>query len=751
MKKPPGTAIMTAILPAFMLLSLLLPQVGGASALSYADGGHSHPQASEQQDTAPPVQDRPVFGASVERVRVDVIVTAPGGAFVDDLAFEDFLVYEDGVAQQVLDVQLIDLGVRTVADIQPLAAVGTDSSLSAGGAPPAVPAEGEPSPADAGTDAGAGPDVEPPSRPLGDTYGAMVYLIDGSSLDPGARIRFARQWSEMLDETSSLVVPSAVYMFDSAGVLSELLPLTRDVEALRAVADQVEGLPTLGTSMQKKLVELLNDAADPATEDNAIMQARAYEDEELFRSYASLERLTQFCDALSVRAGRTALVWVTTGVKLMDKGPYWAIGGNDPTLLEKSHPGIEKRQKALHEAANSANVSIYSIDPSLPGAMQTVQFDVESASGGTNFLMEEFEAVTELDWRLQIEGSVDGLRDSLRHAATATGGEAFIQWGESELALEAIQEDSRRYYLLTYAVPPPLGDDEYHDIRVEVNRPGVEVRARGGYVDLSAMDRRTRSVAAALMVPGTVADTPLSVKAFRMWSEDGDPVVDLAVMVESADEVDAGSAISWKELHAMALSEDDEIVDEFHIDVERPAPFTSADDASTTPGASARPRPFVYVHTWELPPGDHDIRVVLTDAATGQLRAAQLRLEVPEPSDNWTASDLMLTVSEGDRPFQPLMDGEVSPSERLEIYAEVSGGRGPALSGLVFGSNPDHPLADLPRYTLPRTAGDIHRGALWLEGIPPGRYTLKIRISDPAADKEREFEVQLVSRAKRMP
>jgi VWFA-related protein len=720
-----------------------------------------------------PAQQRPVFGASVERVRVDVIVTGPGGQFVDDLGFEDFLVYEDGVAQEVLDVQLVDLGVGTVADLQPLVAEGVSPSLTPEGAPPGVPAEGE------STRGSAGPGTEPrPTRPVGDAFGATVYLIDGSSLDPGARIRFARQWGEMLDETPRLNVPSAVYMFDNDGVLSELLPLTYDVEALRATADQVERLPTIGTSMQKKLVALLNEASDPATEGNAIVRARMYEAEELARSFASLERLTQFCDALAVRSGRTALVWVSTGVKLTDAGPYWAIGGDDPARLQKRHRGIEKSQKALHEAANSANVSIYSIDPSLPGAMQTVQYDVESAAGGTNFLYEEFNAEVELDWRLQIEGSVDGLRDSLRHAATATGGEAFIQWGESQLALQAIQEDGRRYYLLTYAVPPPLGDDEYHDIRVEVQRSGVEVRARGGYVDLAPMDRRTRSVAAALMVPGTVATTPLGVKAFQMWSAEGDPVVDLAVAVESAEEAEmraraaaqleadgsgsrgsdargsgagasgSGTSIPWKELHAMALSSDMEIIDEFHIDVERPVGFSSEDGAPATPGDSAALRPFVYVHNWELPPGAQDIRVVLTDAATGQLRAAQLQLEVPEPSGEWTASDLMLTVSEGDRPFQPLIDNEVSPRERLEIYVEVFGGRGPSISGLVFGSNPNHPLAELPPFTLPRAAAGIHRGALWLEGIPPGRYTLKILVADPSKDEEREFEVSLVSRSR---
>jgi len=411
----------------------------------------------------------------------------------------------------------------------------------------------------------------------------------------------------MLGETERFSVPRAVYIFDSTGVLSELSPLTYDVDALRRVAEEVEALPTLGTSMQKKLVQLLNESLDPATEKNAIVRARMYEDEELVRSFRSLERLTQFCDALAVRPGRTALVWVSTGVKLNDGGPFWAVAGNDPVRLVTRNPGIMKRQAALHEAANSANVSIYSIDPSLPGASQSVQFDVESAGGGSNWLNEEFEALEELDRAHQMEGAVADLRDSLRDAASATGGEAFIQAGDAGLVLGRIEEDGRRYYLLTYAVPPPLGDDEYHDIRVEVRRPGVDVRARGGYVDLAPIDRRTRAVAAALMVPGSVATTPVGVRAFRMWSAEGRPVVDLAVAVEGADEAErwrgnvaerggggagAGTSVPWKEIHAMALSDSMEIVDELHIEVQRPAASSSEDGQPATagdPAASRRP------------------------------------------------------------------------------------------------------------------------------------------------------------------
>ena len=44
--------------------------------------------------------------------------------------------------------------------------------------------------------------------------------------------------------------------------------------------------------------------------------------------------------------------------------------------------------------------------------------------------------------------------------------------------LRDIEAGTGRYYLLTYAAPEPEGDGDYHDIRVEVLRDDVDVRAR---------------------------------------------------------------------------------------------------------------------------------------------------------------------------------------------------------------------------------------------------------------------------------
>ena len=54
------------------------------------------------------LQQQPRFEASVNRVRVNVIVTDSEGRFVEDLSADDFQVYEDGELREGIEVQLVD-------------------------------------------------------------------------------------------------------------------------------------------------------------------------------------------------------------------------------------------------------------------------------------------------------------------------------------------------------------------------------------------------------------------------------------------------------------------------------------------------------------------------------------------------------------------------------------------------------------------------------------------------------------------
>ncbi len=72
---------------------------------------------------------------------------------------------------------------------------------------------------------------------------------------------------------------------------------------------------------------------------------------------------------------------------------------------------------------------------------------------------------------------------NLRYMARDTGGLALIA-GSNVDALDRVSADTSDYYWLGF-VPEYRRDDRVHDIEVEVLRPGLGVRARRGYVDLS--------------------------------------------------------------------------------------------------------------------------------------------------------------------------------------------------------------------------------------------------------------------------
>ena len=86
----------------------------------------------------------------------------------------------------------------------------------------------------------------------------------------------------------------------------------------------------------------------------------------------------------------------------------------------------------------------------------------------------------------QQTGSPDTrLWQNLRYVARDTGGRAFMA-GSNVSALELVASDTSNYYWLGF-VPEYHRDDRVHDIEVQVRRPGVQVRARRGYLDLSGV------------------------------------------------------------------------------------------------------------------------------------------------------------------------------------------------------------------------------------------------------------------------
>ncbi len=73
-------------------------------------------------------------------------------------------------------------------------------------------------------------------------------------------------------------------------------------------------------------------------------------------------------------------------------------------------------------------------------------------------------------------------KGSLRRLAEQTGGVAFTDSNQFRGALERIVRENSAYFLLGYRAPRETPDGKEHQIRIEVDRPGVRVRARRSYV-----------------------------------------------------------------------------------------------------------------------------------------------------------------------------------------------------------------------------------------------------------------------------
>jgi hypothetical protein len=128
-----------------------------------------------------------------------------------------------------------------------------------------------------------------------------------------------------------------------------------------------------------------------------------------------------------------------------------------------------KRFRELLDRANRANVSFYPVDP-----RGVVVFD------------DDIFPVAGVGQNPAIPGTEDLRRrnergDSLRMMADATDGVAVLDTNNFAPALQRITNDLSSYYLLGYYSSGKL-DGRFHAITVRVTRPGVQIRARRGYL-----------------------------------------------------------------------------------------------------------------------------------------------------------------------------------------------------------------------------------------------------------------------------
>ena len=133
-----------------------------------------------------------------------------------------------------------------------------------------------------------------------------------------------------------------------------------------------------------------------------------------------------------------------------------------------------------------------------------------------------------------------GSSDSLYLLAENTGGRTIANTNGLDTALREIVHEASAFYLLGYSSIKNPADGKFHQIRVRVNRSGLEVRARHGYWAPSEKAvEEAKAAAAAATPPDAVAEalaslTPATSRhVLDLWTglgraDDGKPTLTLA-------------------------------------------------------------------------------------------------------------------------------------------------------------------------------------------------------------------------------
>lgn len=164
---------------------------------------------------------------------------------------------------------------------------------------------------------------------------------------------------------------------------------------------------------------------------------------------------------------------------------------NDPTraVVSRDVPDGEELLKPLTDTANRLGYTVYPVD--VPG-VEAVGPDASLASpsgvGALNFREQEMHA-------------------SLQAIAEETGGRALLN-ANRDKAFVAAESDTRSYYWLGFT-PTWQKNDQRHDVKVEVRRPGLEVRSRDSFLDLSRKTEVSMMVESAMLFGAGPGATPM--------------------------------------------------------------------------------------------------------------------------------------------------------------------------------------------------------------------------------------------------
>ena len=628
----------------YLIISLILL---GASA-----GSAQQPQTPSQQPAD--AQSAVTFRAETNFVEVHAIVTDRTGAFVRGLTADDFEVYEGGRLQKPSVFTYVDLPVE-----RPFTPVNASGPIE--------------------------PDVRETTR----TFDGRIYILLMDDLHTTVtRTALVRDTAGKFIERYLGTNDLAAVVYTSARQEAGQ-ELTSNRKLLIDAVNRFQGMKLPSTGQEKLAVHLQEAANDqfggsdsggsaPIRTNEGLQNARSTRDpldaERAFNARRSFQALENVANWLAdVQGRRKALLFFSEGLDYDIYQPF-QIAPEGNTIIQEAQDATA--------AAQRANVNIYGVDPRGLSAFGEM-VDINSRSDYPQLEFGTFRgALRELKLA----------QESLISLADETGGLAIVNSGDVVGGLGRIVLDNSRYYVLGYYSDTKNWKSKFLKIDVKVKRPGLQVRARKGFLppdpkkvakarEADVKAGTSPALKAALSKPVPIGDLPARVFAapFRGTGSTASVLVAL--------EID-GPSLKFEQKDGRY----NESLEVSIVAVDEKAKVQGGD--RQTFNLKLMPQTYERLRTTgvrllsrlPLPPGRYQIRVGASESTGGTIATVPIDVEVPDYSKvPFALSGVALTSSTAERLVTANQDPELQTmfstppvvtrafarAETLTAYVEV--------------------------------------------------------------------------------
>ena len=391
--------------------------------------------APAQPPSAQQPQRPPTFKSGINFVRVDVIVSDKTGNPILDLKPEEFQVFEDGTAQKVEQFEVVK--------VDPLSQVDG-------------PTNGEIRTSQDEEREAARPEVR-----------MFTILLDDYHVRRGNDMAVRKP---LIDFIQNQLAPA-----DMVAIMYPLTPVgdisfTRNRDRLISAIQAFEG---------RKFNYIPRNQFE---EQYAYYPAATVE---RIRNQITMSALKAAAIRMgTLREGRKSIIFVSEGFttalppQLSDPVAAFPGMGNrnrgnagattDERYAWSSGLDMMSDMRDVFQTANTQNTSIYSVDPR---GLAVFEYGINEGVGIQ-----------------QDTGDLRAALDTLHTLSNNTDGRAIVNRNDLAAGMKQIMRDSSGYYLLGYTSSRAPTDGKFHEIKVNVTRRGVQVRARKGYWALTEED-----------------------------------------------------------------------------------------------------------------------------------------------------------------------------------------------------------------------------------------------------------------------